>query len=39
MLVNQAAVNVELWTGLSPDRAVMHAALDSALGDWRHPPS
>lgn len=37
MLVNQAAVNVRLWTGLDPDRAVMHAALDAAIGGWIHP--
>ncbi|MDL9977906.1 shikimate dehydrogenase family protein [Microbacterium sp. ASV49] len=33
MLVNQAAVNVRLWTGLDPDRAVMHAALDAAIDE------
>lgn len=37
MLVNQAAINVRLWTDIDPDRAVMHTALDAAIGDWRHP--
>jgi len=39
MLVNQAAINVALWLGLDPDRAVMRTALDVAIGDWRHPTS
>lgn len=39
MLVNQAAINIGLWTGLAPDRDVMHAALDAAIADWRHPTS
>lgn len=37
MLVNQAAINVRLWTGLDPDRATMRAALDVAIGDGLHP--
>ncbi|WP_229385253.1 shikimate dehydrogenase family protein [Microbacterium allomyrinae] len=37
MLVNQAAINLGLWLGLDPDRAVMHEALSAAIGDWRHP--
>lgn len=39
MLVNQAAINLGLWLGLDPDRAVMRSALDTAIGDWRHPTS
>lgn len=39
MLANQAAVNLSLWMGLHPDRDVMRAALDEAIGDWRHPTS
>lgn len=39
MLVNQAAINVGLWVGLDPDRETMRAALDTAIGDWRHPTS
>ncbi|MDQ4215502.1 shikimate dehydrogenase [Microbacterium sp. ASV81] len=39
MLVNQAAINLGLWMGLDPDRAVMRAALDTAIGDGRHPTS
>ncbi len=37
MLANQAAINFRLWTGVDPDRAVMHAALDEAIGGWVHP--
>lgn len=32
MLVNQAAENIRLWTGVDPDRSVLRAALDAALG-------
>jgi shikimate dehydrogenase len=32
MLVNQALVNARLWTGETLDAAVMHRALNSALG-------
>lgn len=32
MLVNQAAENVRLWTGILPDRAPLRAALEQALG-------
>lgn len=31
MLINQAALNIELWTGLKPDKAVMYRALEEAL--------
>ena len=31
MLINQAAINIELWTGLKPDKAVMLKALQEAL--------
>ena len=31
MLINQAAINIELWTGLKPDKAVMFKALQEAL--------
>jgi shikimate dehydrogenase len=37
MLLNQAAINVRLWTGTDPDRAVMAAALDRAIANWAHP--
>jgi shikimate dehydrogenase len=37
MLLNQAAINIELWTGVDPDRAVMGAALDVAIAGWEHP--
>ena len=37
MLLNQAAINIELWTGVDPDRAVMGAALDQAIAGWEHP--
>jgi shikimate dehydrogenase len=37
MLLNQAAINIELWTGLDPDRAVMGEALDVAIAGWKHP--
>ena len=37
MLLNQAAINVRLWTGTDPDRAVMGAALDEAIAAWEHP--
>ncbi|GAA4487549.1 shikimate dehydrogenase [Microbacterium panaciterrae] len=39
MLANQAAINLNLWMGLDPDRDVMRTALDAAIGDWRHPTS
>lgn len=31
MLINQAALNIEMWTGLKPDKAVMLKALEEAL--------
>ncbi|MDD4311554.1 MAG: shikimate dehydrogenase [Eubacteriales bacterium] len=31
MLINQAAINIELWTGLKPDKKVMLKALQEAL--------
>lgn len=31
MLINQAAINIELWTGKKPDKAVMLKALQEAL--------
>ena len=31
MLVNQAALNIEMWTGRKPDKAVMYHALEEAL--------
>lgn len=31
MLINQAAINIELWTGLKPDKPVMLKALQEAL--------
>jgi shikimate dehydrogenase len=31
MLINQAAINIELWTGLKPDKSVMLKALQEAL--------
>jgi shikimate dehydrogenase len=37
MLLNQAAINVELWTGINPDRDVMGRALDQAIVGWVHP--
>ena len=32
MLVNQAIVGVEFWTGVTPEAAVMRRALENALG-------
>lgn len=32
MLVNQAIVGIEFWTGITPDAAVMRRALENALG-------
>jgi shikimate dehydrogenase len=37
MLLNQGAINIELWTGIDPDRAVMGKALDEAIASWTHP--
>jgi shikimate dehydrogenase len=37
MLLNQGAINLELWTGIDPDRAVMGKALDEAIANWAHP--
>jgi shikimate dehydrogenase len=37
MLLNQAAINVRLWTGIDPDRTVMSTALDRAIATWAHP--
>ena len=31
MLINQAAINIEMWTGRKPNKAVMHKALQEAL--------
>ncbi len=31
MLINQAAINIEMWTGRKPDKAVMLKALQEAL--------
>ncbi len=31
MLINQAALNIEMWTGQKPDKAVMYEALEKAL--------
>ena len=31
MLINQAALNIEMWTGKKPDKAVMFKALQEAL--------
>ena len=33
MLINQAALNIEMWTGQKPDKDVMYQALEKALGD------
>ena len=37
MLLNQGAINIELWTGIDPDREVMGRALDQAIAGWVHP--
>jgi shikimate dehydrogenase len=37
MLLSQAAINIELWTGVDPDREVMGRALDEAIAGWMHP--
>jgi shikimate dehydrogenase len=37
MLLNQGAINIELWTGVDPDRLVMGKALDEAIAGWAHP--
>jgi shikimate dehydrogenase len=31
MLINQAALNITMWTGLKPDKEVMRQALEAAL--------
>ena len=31
MLINQAALNIEMWTGLKPDKKIMYQALQEAL--------
>ena len=31
MLINQAALNITMWTGLEPDKEVMRKALEKAL--------
>ncbi len=31
MLINQAALNIEMWTGKKPDKAIMYKALEEAL--------
>lgn len=33
MLINQAALNIEMWTGKKPDKDIMYKALEKALGD------
>ncbi|HET9649820.1 MAG TPA: shikimate dehydrogenase [Microlunatus sp.] len=37
MLLEQAAINLALWTGVDPDRGVMGRALDRAIAGWQHP--
>ncbi len=37
MLLDQAAINIRLWTGVDPDRTVMGRALDIAIAGWEHP--
>jgi shikimate dehydrogenase len=37
MLLEQAAINIKLWTGVDPDREAMGGALDQAIADWAHP--
>ena len=37
MLLNQGAINIELWTGVDPDRGVMGRALDQAIATWAQP--
>jgi shikimate dehydrogenase len=37
MLLNQAAINIKLWTGVDPDHDVMGKALDIAIANWAHP--
>jgi shikimate dehydrogenase len=37
MLLNQGGINIELWTGVDPDRQVMGRALDDAIAGWAHP--
>jgi shikimate dehydrogenase len=37
MLLNQGAINIELWTGVDPARGVMGQALDEAIAGWAHP--
>jgi len=31
MLINQAALNITMWTGLKPNKEVMLKALEEAL--------
>jgi shikimate dehydrogenase len=31
MLINQAALNITMWTGKQPNKAVMRKALEEAL--------
>ncbi len=31
MLINQAAINIKMWTGMEPDKDVMYRALEKAL--------
>ena len=33
MLINQAAINIEMWTGKKPNKQAMQAALEKALGE------
>jgi shikimate dehydrogenase len=37
MLLEQAAINIKLWTDIDSDREVMGSALDQAITDWAHP--
>jgi shikimate dehydrogenase len=37
MLLNQGGINIELWTGVDPDREIMGRALDQAIAGWVHP--
>ena len=37
MLLNQGAINIELWTGVDPDREVMGRALNEVIAGWAHP--
>jgi shikimate dehydrogenase len=32
MLVNQGAIGIQYWTGVEPEKAIMRATLERALG-------